>query len=344
MKQHNWIKLLLLPFSCIYGLVTSIRNILYNRGFLSTENPSQFVISVGNLTVGGTGKTPMIEHLVGKLNPQFDLSILSRGYGRKTTGLLFANTTSTALEVGDEPLQFFKKYGKSVIIVVCEDRVTGANAIAQRFPKNNVLLLDDAFQHRAIGRNINILLNDFNRPFYEDYPFPAGRLRETRSGAKRADAIVVTKCPDDLADDQKKVIIKKIQKYSLPTTPIFFAQTQYGQPITFDNKPVELKKVKLIVGIASPLPFISFVKAKYQVIDEIIYPDHHNYTRAELEGLIKNLKSNTFVLTTEKDMVKLKPLAKEYGKSTNFAFIPIRMDFGGNNQEFDDWMERMIVI
>jgi len=344
MKEHNWIKLLLLPFSWIYGLVTTIRNAFYDVGVLSTENPSQFVISVGNLTVGGTGKTPMIEYLVTKLALKYNLSVLSRGYGRKSSGLLFADTHSTASDIGDEPMQFFSKYGKSVIVAVCENRVKGADAIMQAFPKNQVLLLDDAFQHRAIGRNINILLNDFNRPFYQDYPFPAGRLREGRSGAKRADAIVVTKCPVDITDGQKKIIIKKIQKYSLQSIPIFFASTHYGQPIGFDNKPVELKKVKLIVGIASPLPFLTFVKDRYEVIDQIIHPDHHNYTSEDLEALIKNLKSDTFVLTTEKDMVKLKPLAKEYGKLANFAFIPIRLDLGSDTTTFDGWMDRLMVI
>ncbi len=188
MAEHNWIKIILTPFSRVYGLITLLRNFLYNVNIFSSQKAPQFTISVGNITVGGTGKTPMVEYLTKILSLKNRIAILSRGYGRKTKGLIFADDNSNASDIGDEPLQYFSKFGKNIIVAVCENRVNGALAIHNKFPENNLLLLDDAFQHRAIQRDVNILLSDFNRPFYKDLPFPAGRLRETRSGAKRADA------------------------------------------------------------------------------------------------------------------------------------------------------------
>jgi tetraacyldisaccharide 4'-kinase len=342
MKEYTWLKLLLTPFSWLYGIVTTTRNWLYDVGFLPSENPSQIVVSVGNLTVGGTGKTPMIEYLVKKLAPEHRLAILSRGYGRQTTGLLFADSHVTAADIGDEPMQYFLKYKDSVIIAVCENRVKGAEAIRSRFAQNDVLLLDDAFQHRAIGRNINILLSNFNRPFYNDLPFPAGRLRETRAGAKRADVVIVTKCPAGLSDIEKLEISKSIKQYCRPKTPVFFAFVRYGQALTFNNQPVSLKKVKAVAGVALPLPFLAFLRDGYEVTEEVIYPDHYNYTREDVENLVNNLKSGTFVVTTEKDMVKLKPLAEQCGKLEYFSFIPITMDLGTETEEFDSWLNRKL--
>lgn len=344
MKEHNGLKTLLLPFTWLYGLITLVRNSLYDRGILCIKKPHIFTISVGNLTVGGTGKTPMVEYLVQKLGKHFRLAILSRGYGRETRGLVFAEAGTTASDIGDEPLQYHLKYGRSVVVAVSENRVKGAYAIQQQFPDRNVLLLDDAYQHRTIGRDLNILLNDYNRPFYKDHPFPAGHLREVRSGAERADVVIVTKCPVALPAPDRQLIRKEIANYCAEGTPVFFSSVRYGTPVNFDNVPVSLNKVKLVAGIASPLPFLAFVKGRYTVMEEIIYNDHHNYNRADFEGLIKNLKSDTFVLTTEKDMVKLRPLALESGLIERFAFIPITVDFGEDSQAFEHWIEQAVKV
>lgn len=344
MKEPNWIKLPLVPFSWLYGLIAGIRNWLYDQELFASHRPDQFTISVGNITVGGTGKTPMVEYITEKIKSQYSIAILSRGYGRKTNGLLFADNQSTAKDIGDEPLQYFRKYGKSVIVAVCEDRVKGARAIHQQNPECSVLLLDDAFQHRRIKRDINILLSDYNRPFYHDLPLPAGRLREFRSGAERADLIITTKCPPGLRESEKSEIRKQISRYSRQHVPVFFASIRYAPPVGFDHNPVALKKVKVVAGIARPQPFLTFVKEQYEVMEEIIYPDHHNYTREHFEHLIKNLKSDTFVLTTEKDMVKLEPLARQYQKMASFAFIPIGVDLGSDTDAFDDWMNKMDML
>lgn len=342
MAQQHWIKILLTPFSWLYGIVTDVRNAAYDHKIFRSERPDQFTICVGNLTVGGTGKTPTIEYLVSILKQHNKIAILSRGYGRKTKGFYVANGHSTAQDIGDEPLQYFKKYNTNVTVAVGENRVAGAQKIAAQFPDTKILLLDDAFQHRAIQAHVQILLNDYNRPFYKDLPFPAGRLRENRSGAKRADAVIVTKCPTQLSAEEKRKEIAKIRQYSQSDTPVFFSVTQYDQPKGYNGQPVQLTDVMVVAGIAAPKPFIDHVKANFRSIDVIIFEDHHNYTVDDFQKLIKNLKSDTFVVTTEKDMVKLNPLAIEFGKQNQFVYIPIKMDIKSEHTSFDQWILQRI--
>ncbi|WP_221390968.1 tetraacyldisaccharide 4'-kinase [Dyadobacter sp. NIV53] len=342
MREQNWIKVILTPLSWLYGLITSIRNLLYDKRILSSEKPAQFTISVGNITVGGTGKTPLTEYLVRLLSPTFNLAILSRGYGRKTKGFLLADSFSTAAEIGDEPLQYFNKFNKKITVAVCENRVKGAENIHFHHPGNNLLLLDDAFQHRAIIQDVKLLLSDFSRPFYKDLPFPAGRLRETRDGASRADAVIVTKCPAGLTTQEKEEIILNIHKYSRQEIPVYFSAIKYAEPVSYAENPVQLKNVKLVAGIANPDTFVAYMKQRSNVIEEIIYPDHYNYTAEDLERLIKYLKNDTFVVTTEKDMVKLKPLTEKSGVSRHFAYVPIAVDFGNDTEEFDQWIVQQI--
>ena len=342
MKEHNWLKVILTPLSWIYGLITSVRNILYDKGILASVKPKQFIISIGNLTVGGTGKTPMTEYLARLLLPTHDVAILSRGYGRKTKGFMLANRSSTADDIGDEPLQYYRNFKGKLAVAVCENRVKGAEQINHSYPQVNLLLLDDAFQHRAIKREMNLLLNDFNRPFYDDLPFPAGRLRETRAGANRADAVIVTKCPSTLTKTQKDSITKSIQQYSSPTAPIFFSYIQYEAPVGYNGEAVQLKNVKLMVGIANPQTFIAYMRQEFNVIEEIIFPDHHNYVVEDLEQLIKYLKNDTFVVTTEKDMVKLKPLVDNAGITAHFAYLPIAVNFKDDTGRFNQWIRQQI--
>lgn len=340
MIEHNWIKVILTPLSWIYGLITDIRNLLYDRQILRSERPTQFTLSIGNITVGGTGKTPMTEYLVRLLASQNATAILSRGYGRKTKGFLLARPGLTADDIGDEPLQYFEKFGDSVSVAVCEKRVIGAREIASIKPDVKLLLLDDAFQHRAILQDLKLVLTDYHRLFYNDLPFPAGRLRETRAGAKRADAIIVTKCPTTLTQEDRKQISSRISKYSREDAPIFFSYIRYGTAIGYNGDPVTLNNVKLVAGIANPATFITHIKQYCNVIEEIIFPDHHNYSTDDLKGLIKYLKNDTFVVTTEKDMVKLKPLVAEAGVTAQFVYIPIVVDFKDHSSEFDNWIRQ----
>jgi len=343
MKEHNWIKVILTPLSWLYGLITSARNLLYDIHILSSKKPDQFTISIGNITVGGTGKTPMTEYLARLFDTQFNIAILSRGYGRKTRGFLLANNLSSAADIGDEPLQYFIKFEEKIIVAVSENRVKGAVAIQLQHPEVNLLLLDDAYQHRAISQDVKLLLSDFSRPFYKDMPFPAGRLRESRNGANRADAIIVTKCPAALTNLEKETIEKNIRKYSRQNVPVFFSAIKYAEPVSYSGSAVELKNVKLVAGIANPDTFVAHLKHQFNVIEEIIYPDHHYYSQEDLEQLIKYLKNDTFVVTTEKDMVKLKPLTEKSGVINRFAYVPIAVDFGNDTERFNQWMKQQIL-
>ncbi|MCF2519049.1 tetraacyldisaccharide 4'-kinase [Dyadobacter sp. CY351] len=338
MKEHNWIKIALTPFSWVYGLITNLRNLCYDYRLFSSGRPSQFVISIGNLTVGGTGKTPVTEYLTKLFSNKIPTAILSRGYGRKTRGFLLADPASTPSGIGDEPMQYFLKFYPNVTVAVSENRFKGAETIAVSDPDKKLLLLDDAFQHRAIARDVNLLLNDFQRPFYKDLPFPAGRLRENRNGARRADAIIVTKTPALLADDVRKDITMQLQRYSRPETPVFFSFIEYGQPESYAGDVLSLKKVKMAAGIANPLPFSAHLRARFDVTDEVVFRDHHNYTSADVEELIKNLKNDTFVVTTEKDMVKLRPLVEALGVAGKFAYIPVTVSFGSDTGRFHEWI------
>lgn len=338
MEQRNWIKTILTPFSWLYGFITSLRNLLFDFQYLRSVKSRQYTISIGNLTVGGTGKTPMTEYLVRLLSSRYKTAILSRGYGRKTKGFVLADSRCTASDIGDEPLQYFEKFGEDIAVAVCEKRVLGAQRLHALRPDINLILLDDAFQHRAIVQDTKLLLNDYSRPFYQDLPFPAGRLRETRSGAKRADAIVVTKCPADLPDSEKQQIITQIRKYAQPEAPVFFSYIRYAAPLSYSGRPVQLNNVKLVAGIAHPKTFIEHTRSQMNVLEEIIFPDHHNYTSGDLEGLIKYLKNDTFVVTTEKDMVKLKPLVEKAGIAAQFAYIPIVVDFKNDTSRFNEWI------
>ncbi len=338
MKELPWIKNALLPLSWIYGAVTDVRNFLFDNGILHSEKVLQKVIVVGNLTVGGTGKTPVVEYLARHFAPKVPTAILSRGYGRLTKGFKLADSSSSAATIGDEPFQFYSKFQNEVIVAVCEKRVEGADKILNIYPENKLLLLDDAFQHRAIQRDVNILLNDYNRPFYEDHPFPAGRLRERRHGARRADAVIVAKCPASLAVSEKEHIAEKIRRYTRADVPVFFATTRYDVPQSYEGGPVALKNVKMAAGIANPQPFAAYLAARFSVTDEKVFPDHHNYTPSDVEDLIVNLKNDTFVVTTEKDMVKLKPLVVAKGCVERFAYVPVSVDFGDYEQAFAQWV------
>ena len=211
MTQLDWIKIALTPFSRAYGFITDIRNLCFDLQLFPEKKPQQFTISIGNLTVGGTGKTPVTEYLADFFSRKVPTAILSRGYGRKTKGFLLATPASTPNDIGDEPAQYFQKFHPEITVAVSESRVLGAAKIALERPETKLLLLDDAYQHRHIARNINILLNDFGRPFYEDQPFPAGRLRERRKGANRADAVIVTKAPSLLDPETRESVTKQLR-------------------------------------------------------------------------------------------------------------------------------------
>ena len=335
-------KYFLFPFSILYGLVTDVRNFLYDKGFWKERCFDLPIINVGNLTVGGTGKTPHVEYLIRLLKDKYVLATLSRGYGRKTKGFKTADDSSNAQSIGDEPYQYYLKFKDNIDVAVGENRVDAIIKILNQKPKNEIVILDDAFQHRAIKPSLNLLLMDYSRPIYEDYTFPAGRLRERRHGAKRADALIITKCPEELPIQKQQEIQDNISPYILENTPIFYTKVIYGKPqnCRSDKGTIDLKKVTLLSGIANPKPFELYAKTQFQVDNHLIFKDHHNFTEKDLTEIKnKNEVNATDVIMTEKDMVKFIPfLNHELLKGIELYYLPIEIGFLNNEMKanFDE--------
>jgi tetraacyldisaccharide 4'-kinase len=325
-----------LPLSWLYEQLTTTRNRLFDNGLLGQFRPVQHTISVGNLTVGGTGKTPMIEYLVRLLLPTQPVATLSRGYGRKTKGFRIANINSdTADIIGDEPLQILRKFGDMVTVSVGEKRANALQQLHLLRPAITTVLLDDAFQHRAVQPQLNLLLCDYNRPFYTDYPFPAGLLREGRQGANRAHAVIVTKCPDTISDIEKAAVAKKIRRYTRHNTPVFFAGLRYDAPVSFAVGEAVLpgQPVVLVSGLANADPLEGYVQKQFALLQHHRFADHHAYTRADIDRLMAHLPTEVTVLTTEKDWVKIDGLLTDSEKNL-WAYLPVAVRFLDNEATF----------
>lgn len=332
------LRFLLFPFSILYHIITSIRNRLYDSGSRPSARFDVPVISVGNLTVGGTGKTPLTEYLIRLFTKEYDVATLSRGYGRRTRGFRIANPTDSARTVGDEPFQFFVKYGDRVTVTVGEERALAIPSILERYPKTDVILLDDAFQHRQITPSLNILLTDCYRPFYEDFVLPAGRLRESRSGASRADVVVVTKCPEELSDEVMMNMEHVIRKYV--DKPVFFTHIRYGHPVPYSRQDKVMREnVIALSGISNPKPFLNFVRNNFSIVRELTFGDHHDFIQSDVDKLVRLQKQypQSSILTTEKDKAKL--ASPEFAGQVNrlsLFYIPIEVRFNKNGQDFDE--------
>ncbi|WP_323756162.1 tetraacyldisaccharide 4'-kinase [Roseivirga sp.] len=328
MKLLRWI---LFPVSVLYGSLMSFRNHLYNIGKKPQVEFDRTIISVGNLSMGGTGKTPMVEYLIRLLQNNYRLATLSRGYGRKTSGYRMATDTDTAETIGDEPCQYFRKFGTNISVCVGEERILAIPSAIMEKEDIDVFLLDDAYQHRKVARDFNILLSDFNHPFYEDYILPTGELRESRRGAKRADCVIITKSPEAI-DEQERREIKANVKLYLGEKPVFFSHIEYDFPeLVFEHKTTSLQykdNIVLITGIADNNVFRSEMSSKYNVQKEFIFEDHHNFTSKDIDGIegyLAQQKTDLPIVTTEKDMVRLLSLADHsLFKKTAVFYIPIR--------------------
>ena len=328
----KFLRFLLFPFAIIYDVVTTIRNFFFEVGIFKQTSFKIPVIVVGNLSVGGTGKTPQIEYLIRLLKDGFKTAVLSRGYKRKTEGFVLLNDTHSAEDVGDEPLQYFKKF-QNIDVAVDANRVEGiSKLITDKSPE--VILLDDAFQHRKVKGSFYILLTKYDDLFTDDFLLPTGNLRESRRGARRADVILVTKCPTNLTEASKNKITKKLNKYN---TNVFFTTISYDDS-TSGNKSVlvdDLKnyQVLLITGIANPSPLLSFLNEKNVAFKHLKFPDHHNFTDKEIESIKKeynDLKSSKkLILTTEKDYVRLESSIEK------LSFLGIQTSFLAEQEVFN---------
>lgn len=338
------LRILLFPFACLFYLITQIRNRLYDQGLKPSVKFDLPVVCVGNLTVGGTGKTPMIEHLIRLLQDDYKVATLSRGYGRATKGIRIGGPTEDASTLGDEPFQFYTKFGKRVTVAVGEERALAIPMILQEHPETQVILLDDAFQHRKVTPGFSILLSDYHRPFYNDFLLPSGRLRESRWSADRADVVVVTKCPHEISDDEMIAIEKSIRNYA--EKPVFFTTIRHRSPIPFFNTIASMtQQIVLITGIGNSKPLEQYVKQNYTLVQHLAFRDHHMYTEKDIEALITLRNSNPGIsfLTTEKDKVKLDaPQFQKIIGGLPLFYLPIEIDFIKGGKDFDEIVLNMI--
>ena len=332
------LRALLFPFSILYDLATRFRNHLYYIGHKKSFRFETMVISVGNLNVGGSGKTPMIEYLAKLLSPRHKIATLSRGYGRKTRGLHFATEADSADTIGDEPYQFFRKFGHEVMVTVSEDRAFAIPNMLQRLPTPEVILLDDAFQHRSVKPQLSILLTDYSFPFYKDFVLPTGNLRESRVGAKRSDIVVVTKSEPKTSHAEFVMIKKEIRHYA-PGVPVFFTSLEYGSPVSFGSEPQPSSEIVLVTGIANSKSIKEYVSSRFKVLRHFRYRDHHCYALSEIlaiQDFCLLMERPVSIMTTEKDMVKLiGPDLKAVIGSSPWFYLPIRISFLKNGSDFD---------
>ena len=317
-----------------------VRNKLYDQKYFASIYFNVPVISIGNLTVGGTGKTPHVEYLLRLLHHK-KVATLSRGYKRKTKGYVLADSSATADSLGDEPLQYYLDY-PAVRVAVAENRAKGIKQLIRQFPELDVLILDDAYQHRGVKPSLNILLTDYARLFYQDYVLPAGRLREFPSGANRADVIVVTKCPDAINPEELEKIKKTVTSYADKQVPVYFTSYNYGKLVPcFQSQPVS-KKVLLITAIANATPLIHFLEEQaYEILQHYQFPDHFAYTAVEVQKIFKDWQrySQSYpvtIITTRKDAVKLSaPDLGSFWKTAPLFYLPIQVTFIQDQADFD---------
>lgn len=332
---------MLAPFALIYGALTGFRNFLYDKKIFKSTRFDFPIISVGNLSAGGTGKTPHIEYLIVTLQYLFKVATLSRGYGRKSHGFVLADFNTPATQIGDEPRQFKAKYPET-IVSVCEDRVLGVPQLLTGAPQTDVILLDDAFQHRAIMPGLSILVTEYGNLFTRDYVFPMGWLRESRAGYHRADIIIVSKCPSNLSTTERDQIIAEIKPYRYQK--IYFTAIEYGAPYLFTNAQVRINldkdlDVLLLCGIARFEALKTYLESKVKNVYVRDYKDHHNYDRYDLEAIretINNIDSKRkIIVTTEKDAARLQEHGVWFTANKIDIFVqPINVQFlfGGGEQ------------
>ena len=307
---------MLLPFSLIYGIVVWLRNWLFDKNILKSAEFNFPVICVGNLAVGGTGKTPMVEYLIRLLKHEYLIATISRGYKRKSKGFGIANENTTALEIGDEPMQFHKKF-PDITVAVGEERLVAIPHLLQERPNTEVIILDDAFQHRSVKAGLYILLTEYKDLYTRDFPMPGGDLRDVRSSAQRAEIIIVTKCNSDLPAKESDDIVDELELE--PSQSVYFSSIIYGTPYHLFSKQQtilsEYKELLLICGIANPKPLKDFLTSQVHSYDMISYPDHHIFDSEDLLDIKKHFEKikseKKIIITTEKDGVRLQKFEPE---------------------------------
>lgn len=310
-------KLLLLPLSKLYGFGTGVRNLMFRWHILKERQFDVPVVVVGNISVGGTGKTPHTEYVVNLLKYNYHIGVISRGYKRKTKGFVLATSRSTPLDIGDEPYQIYQKFGREVSVAVCENRCEGIEQLLRIDPQIDLIVLDDAFQHRYVKPTVSIVLTEFNKPVFMDKLLPLGRLRESAKAIYRADIVIVTKCPDRLKPIEYREFIDNLALF--PYQKLFFSRYAYPslRPV-FPEQAITVPQlswltdddaVLIVSGIANPRPLVRMIKCSRATVKIKVFPDHHNFTRRDIELIEQRFDeldaANKYIITTEKDAVRL---------------------------------------
>lgn len=330
------LRYILFPFAVLYGFITSIRNFLFDRGILKSTSFDLPVIAVGNLSVGGTGKTPQIEYLIRLLSHKYKIATLSRGYKRKSEGFVLADKNSNAEILGDEPFQFYQKF-PNVMVSVDANRTNGIQQLLSKNEKPEIILPDDAYQHRKVKAGFYILLTSFDDLYADDFMLPTGNLRESRSGADRANIVIVTKCPKDLSVEKQLEINQKLKLK--PSQELYFTFIDYDDFVFNENEKTAVAEIKeesklLLAGIAKPQPFFNYLKN--QSDECLTFPDHHHFSDTDLKD-IQNKAGSKKIITTEKDFVRL----KDSGIS-NLFYLPIKSTFINNQSALNNSILKFI--
>src|SRR5665647_1019927 len=333
------LRYILFPFSIIYGSVVWVRNKMFDKKILRSASFNFPVICVGNLAVGGTGKTPMAEYIIKLLGEKYKLATLSRGYKRKTKGFAIADENTTAIDIGDEPMQIHEKF-PAITVAVAEERVIGIPQLLYAKPETQVIILDDAFQHREVRAGLNILLTSYQNLFTRDFLMPAGDLRDMKSSSKRAEIIVVTKCKSHLSEEEKNEIVKEINP--LPHQKIYFTKIEYGSPyhlFTKENRFLSPEcNVFLVCGIADPEPLKEVLTTYTSTYEMLLFRDHHIFNTDDLKEIKKQFSKienqNKIILTTEKDGVRLAKFEKELEHLPIYVFPMAHKFLFGDEDRF----------
>ena len=355
-KRKSVMDALLTPFSWGYGAAVWFRNTAFDIGLLPQEEFDVPVVSVGNITVGGTGKTPHVEYIIESFYRRYNVAVLSRGYKRKTKGFILASDNMTPRDIGDEPYQVYRKYGNLITLAVCENRRKGIRELLRIKPDVNLILLDDAFQHRYVKPKVNIVLVDFNRPPYDDKLLPLGTLREPAERLLRSDMVVVTKCPTDLTAMDIRMMKKNLDLF--PSQQLFFSNIRYADPVpVFPVQSPQLSSLQwlreddailCLTGIANPKPLVRYLRGYSRSLKVMHFDDHHNFTRRDFTDIFKVFNAldgkRRFIITTEKDAVRI--LNNPYYPPTMRSciyYIPMRVGFlEMEGSSFIDDLERNI--
>ena len=313
---------------------------MFDSGILKQERFNVPVVVVGNIAVGGTGKTPHTEYIVDYLKRNYNIAVLSRGYKRNTKGFILASNNSTALEIGDEPYQMLKKFGNCIKLAVCENRRYGINELLKIYPEINLVVLDDAFQHRYVKPSVAIVLMEYNKPVYNDRLLPLGSLRESHHALNRADMVIVTKCPDDIKPMDFRIIKNNLNLF--PSQKLFFSTYQYGDLVSvFPENSMYIPylewlnkedSILAVTGIANPKPFVKYLRSFAPVVKVMHFPDHHKFTRSDMKRIGEKYKllpgRRKIIITTEKDAVRFREV-KLFPENIkpNVFYLPVKVSF-----------------